>query len=291
MNDIATSRYVVVDGIRTHYWEAGDGLPIVLLHAGGYGENAWNSWHRNIGALARAGRRVIAPDWLGFGKTDKLRDFAKGNARMVGHMARFFSVMGLDDRQLHPDGVDVIGLSMGGTFLVKAMATGGPDPFPVRRMVLVSGGGFSPLNDARTILQEYDGSFEQMRKQLQQVIHAPLWEDDEFVKPYHEASLEPGQWEFVSAPRLRAPFTPRSGDFGNVDDTPYELVSVPTLLTAGAQDKLREAGYAFAIGDKIPDCEVMVFDPCGHCPNVERADEWNALVTNFLDHDRSEGVA
>ena len=282
MSDIAASRYVVVDGIRTHYWEAGDGLPVVLLHAGGYGENAWNSWHRNIAALAGAGHRVIAPDWLGFGKTDKLRDFAKGNARMLDHMIRFFAVMGFDDRELHPHGVDVIGLSMGGTFLVKAMATDGADPFPVRRMVLVSGGGFSPLNESRTILQEYDGSFDQMRLHLQQVIHAPLWEDDEFVKMYHEASLEPGQWEFVSAPRLRAPFAPSRGDFGNVDDTPYELVSVPTLLTAGAQDNLREPGYAVGIGDKIPDCAVTVFDPCGHCPNLERADEWNTLVTDFL---------
>jgi pimeloyl-ACP methyl ester carboxylesterase len=277
----AASRYVVVDGIRTHFWEAGDGPPVVLLHAGGYGENAWNSWHRNIEALA-VGHRVIAPDWLGFGRTDKLRDFAKGNARMLDHMTRFFAVMGLDDRQLHPDGVDVIGLSMGGTFLVKAMAADGPAPFPVRRMVLVSGGGFSPLNDARTILQEYDGTFEQMRLQLQQVIHAPLWDDDEFVKLYHDASLEPGQWEFVSAPRLRAPFAPARGDFGNVDDTPYELVSVPTLLTAGAQDKLREPGYAFGIGERIPTCEVVVFDPCGHCPNVERAEEWNTIVTDFL---------
>lgn len=276
------SRFVVVDGIRTHYWEAGTGSPVVLLHAGGYGENADNSWHRNIGALASAGHRVIAPDWLGFGRTDKLRDFARGNARMLEHMARFFDIMAFSDRSLHPEGVDVIGLSMGGTFLVKAMATDGPVPFPVRRMVLVSGGGYSPLSEARTILQEYDGSFEQMRLQLQQVIHAPLWDDDEFVKRYHDASLEPGQWEFVSAPRLRAPFAPNRGDFGNVDDTPYELVSVPTLLTAGAQDKLREPGYAFAIGDRIPQCEVMVFDPCGHCPNVERADEWNALVTDFL---------
>jgi len=290
MSDIAASRYVVVDGIRTHYWEAGDGLPVVLLHAGGYGENAWNSWHRNIAALAEAGHRVIAPDWLGFGKTDKLRDFAKGNARMLDHMIRFFSVMGFDDRELHPDGVDAIGLSMGGTFLVKAMATDVADPFPVRRMVLVSGGGFSPLNESRTILQEYDGSFEQMRLQLQQVIHAPLWDDDEFVKMYHEASLEPGQWEFVSAPRLRAPFAPSRGDFGNVDDTPYELVSVPTLMTAGAQDNLREPGYAVGIGDKMPDCEVTVFDPCGHCPNVERADEWNALVVDFLGRDSGHGA-
>jgi pimeloyl-ACP methyl ester carboxylesterase len=274
MSDIAASRFVVVDGIRTRFWEAGDGPPVVLLHAGGYGENAWMSWSRNIGPLAAAGFRVVAPDWLGFGRTDKLRDFAKGNARMLDHMVRFFEVMAIDE-------ADVIGLSMGGTFLVKAMAADDP-PFPVRRMVLVSGGGFSPLNEARTILQDYDGSFEQMRRQLQQVIHAPLWDDDEFVRPYHEASLEPGQWEFVSAPRLRAPFAPARGDFGNTDDTAYELITVPTLLTAGRQDKLREPGYAEAIGERIPQCEVVVFDPCGHCPNVERATEWNSLVSRFL---------
>lgn len=275
------SRFVDVDGIRTHYWEAGpettDNVaapPAVLLHAGGYGENAWNSWHRNFQALA-ARRRVIAPDWLGFGRTDKLRDFAKGNARMLDHMARFFRVMALDE-------ADVIGLSMGGTFLVKAMTSPQP-PFPVRRMVLVSGGGFSPLNEARSILQEYDGSVEQMRRQLQQVIHAPLWDDNEFVRMYHEASMEPGQWEFVSAPRLRSPFAPPRGDFGNTDDTPYELVSVPTLLTAGAQDKLREPNYAPGVAARMQRCEVAVFDPCGHCPNVERADEWNALVVEFLD--------
>ncbi len=277
MTDHIASRFVVVDGIRTHYWESGDGPAVVMLHAGGYGENAWNSWHRNIGALAAGGHRVVAPDWLGFGQTDKLRDFARGNARMLDHMARFFAVMDLDGASKP----DVIGLSMGGTFLVKAMASDQPG-FGVNRMVLVSGGGFSPLNEARTILQEYDGSFEAMRRQLEQVIHAPLWADDDFVEPYHRASLEPGQWEFVSAPRLRAPFAPERGDFGNTDDTPYELVDVTTLLTAGAQDKLREPGYAERIGAQIPDCTVEVFDPCGHCPNVERADEWNRLVVDFL---------
>lgn len=267
------SRHVVVDGIRTHYWEAGDGPPLVLLHAGGYGENAWNSWCRNLTVLG-ASHRVVAPDWLGFGGTDKVRDFGRGNRKTLEHMVRFFEVLAVDE-------ADVAGLSMGATLLVRAMAVADP-PFPVRRMVLASGGGFSPLNDARRILQDYDGSFEAMRRQLQQVIHAPLWEDDEFVRPYHEASLEPGQWEFVSSPRLQAPFAPPRGDFGNVDDTPYEQIAVPTLLTAGAQDRLREPGYADAIGARIPDCRVVVFDPSGHCPNVERAAEWNELVVDFL---------
>lgn len=269
----ARSRHVVVDGIRTHFWEAGDGPALVLLHAGGYGENAWNSWHRNIEALAHD-HRVLAPDWLGFGGTDKVRDFGRGNRKTMDHLVRWFDVLDITE-------ADVAGLSMGGTFLVQAMADERP-PLPVRRMVLVSGGGFSPLNDARRVLQEYDGSFEMMRQHLEQVIHAPLWAHDEFVRPYHEASLVPGQWEFVSSPRLRAPFAPARGDFGGTDETPYERVGVPTLLTAGAQDRLREPGYADAIGARIPDCRVVVFDPCGHCPNVERADEWNRLVVEFL---------
>jgi pimeloyl-ACP methyl ester carboxylesterase len=275
------SRYVVVDGIRTHFWDAGDGPTLVLLHAGGYGENAERSWHRNIEALAIE-HRVIAPDWLGFGKTEKIRDFGRGNARMLDHLVRFLDVMAVDD-------ADFAGLSMGGTFLVKAVATGIP-VLPVRKMVLVSGGGFSPLNDARKVLQEYDGTLEAMRAQLQQVIHAPLWEDDDFVRPYWEASLEPGQWEFVSSPRIRAPFAPPRGDFGNTDDTPYESITVPTLFTAGAQDKLREPGYAAEIGRRIPQCDVVVYDPCGHCPNVERAEEWNAAVLDWLRTDGTAGA-
>lgn len=269
----ARSRFVNVDDITTHFWEAGEGEPLVLLHAGGYGENAERSWHRNISKLAQT-RRVIAPDWLGFGKTEKIRDFTQGNARMLSHMNRFLSVLAIES-------ADFVGLSMGGTFLLKDAAT--TRSLPVKRMVLVSGGGFSPMNEARTILQEYDGTMEMMRSQLRQVIHAPLWESDDFVRPYWEASKEPGQWEVVSAPRLRSPFAPSRGDFGNVDNTPYENVAVPTLLTAGAQDKLREAGYADEIGARIPNCTVIVYDPCGHCPNVERADEWNATVIDWLD--------
>lgn len=268
------SRDVFIDGIRTHYWEAGDGPTLVLLHAGGFGENAERSWHRNISTLATR-YRVIAPDWIGFGGTEKIRDFSRGNTRLVDHLVRFLDLMAIND-------ADFAGLSMGGTLLMKAVAEE-THRLPVRRLVLVSCGGFSPLNDARRILQEYDGTIEAMREQLRQVIHAPMWESDEFVRPYWEASLERGQWEFISAARLRAPFAPLRGDFGNLDDTPYERIGIPTLLTAGAQDRLREPGYADEVGRRIPRCDVIVYDPCGHCPNVERAEEWNADVLSWLE--------
>ena len=128
MNEPA-SRYLVVDDIRTHYWEVGEGPTLVLLHAGGYGENAERSWHRNFAALASE-HRVVAPDWLGFGKTEKIRDFGRGHARMLDHLVRFLEVMDVGE-------ADFVGLSMGGTFLLKAMATGVP-VLPVRRLVLVS---------------------------------------------------------------------------------------------------------------------------------------------------------
>ena len=267
-------RCVVVDGIRTHYLEAGEGPVVVLLHAGGFGENAELSWRLNIEALAKE-HRVVAPDWLGFGKTDKVRDFVRGNARMLEHMARVFEVLAIA-------AADVCGLSMGGTFLVRDQAQDRP-MLPVRRMVLVSGGGFSPDNEARQILQSYDGTFEAMRLQLRQVFLDPKWADDDAnVERYHQASLEPGAWEFAASARFRAPFAPTRSDFGNIDDTPYEKVAIPTFITAGADDKLREPGWADAVHQRIAGSRLRVFERCGHCPNVEHAEEWNAEVLDFL---------
>src|SRR5690606_30152672 len=82
------SRYIVVDDIRTHYLEAGEGPPVVLLHSGEFGGAAELSWEFTIPALA-AHYRVIAPDWLGFGRTDKVHDFTQGQARRLRHMRRF----------------------------------------------------------------------------------------------------------------------------------------------------------------------------------------------------------
>ncbi|ANM31895.1 haloalkane dehalogenase [Acidobacteria bacterium Mor1] len=62
--------YVEVDGMRMHYVEEGpqDAAPVLLLH----GEPSWSFLYRfMIPPLAAAGHRVIAPDLLGFGKSDK----------------------------------------------------------------------------------------------------------------------------------------------------------------------------------------------------------------------------
>ncbi len=60
-------RYVEQDGLRMHYVEEGAGDPVLLIH----GEPTWGFLYRKmIPALAEVGR-VVAPDLLGFGRSDK----------------------------------------------------------------------------------------------------------------------------------------------------------------------------------------------------------------------------
>lgn len=62
------ANYFDWDGIRMHYVDAGKGRPVVLLH----GEPTWSFLYRKvIPPLVDAGYRCIAPDYVGFGKSDK----------------------------------------------------------------------------------------------------------------------------------------------------------------------------------------------------------------------------
>ena len=271
------SRYLDVGGIRTHYLDAGDGPPVVLLHSGEFGGSAELCWEFNIGPLARD-FRVIAPDWLGFGGTDKLRDFVAGSDRMIRHMSAFLAAMAIDQ-------ADFAGASMGATMLLREAARPGCR-FPIRRLVVSSGGGFVPDNEERRRLLSYDGTPEAMRAILRANFHDPSWaQDDAYVKRRVEASLAPGAWEAVAAARLKPPTMAPRRAFGQPDTIDYERIRYPTLVLAGAEDKLRLPGYHQALG-RIPDARIVVLAEAGHLLNIEKAGEFNDLVRRFLlDHD------
>ena len=69
-------RYVQAGPIRMHYLEYGDrgGHPVVFLHGSGPGNSAWANFHLNKDAFAAAGYRVLMPDMIGFGYSDKPLD-------------------------------------------------------------------------------------------------------------------------------------------------------------------------------------------------------------------------
>jgi haloalkane dehalogenase len=63
--------YAEIDGLRLHYVDEGDGEPVVCFH----GEPTWAFLYRKLVApLRAAGRRVILPDYAGFGRSDKPTD-------------------------------------------------------------------------------------------------------------------------------------------------------------------------------------------------------------------------
>lgn len=76
--------YVDIGGLRMHYVDEGptDADPVLLLH----GEPSWSYLYRKmIPPLAAAGHRVIAPDLVGFGKSDKPTE--QDDYTYAGHVA------------------------------------------------------------------------------------------------------------------------------------------------------------------------------------------------------------
>jgi haloalkane dehalogenase len=60
-------RYVEQDGLRMHYVDEGSGAPILMLH----GEPTWAFLYRKLIPTLAAVGRAVAPDYFGFGRSDK----------------------------------------------------------------------------------------------------------------------------------------------------------------------------------------------------------------------------
>jgi 2-hydroxymuconate-semialdehyde hydrolase len=272
----ALSRYVYVGGIKTHYLDAGDGPVVVLLHSGEFGSSAELCWEHSIDHLAQH-FRVVAPDWLGYGETDKIRDFVSGTDRMLRHMTAFLDVLDIVE-------ADFIAASMGATLLLRE-AAGSKCRFPIRNLVAVSGGGFVPDNAARRATLEYDGTAESMRRVVSVLVAEQSWaNDDAYIARRVASSNAPGAWEAVASARFKAPFAPARSGLGQPDTTSYESIRVRTLGVVGGRDALREPGY-HDVFHRIPDGRVVVLKDAGHLLNIEQADVFNKLTVRFLQGD------
>ena len=89
--------YVDIDSLRMHYVDKGpsDAAPVLLLH----GEPSWSYLYRHmIPPLADAGFRVVAPDLIGFGRSDKpAKKDDYTYARHVSWMRQFVDELDLND--------------------------------------------------------------------------------------------------------------------------------------------------------------------------------------------------
>ena len=61
-------RYAEVDELRMHYVDEGSGQPVIMFH----GEPSWSYLYRKmVPPVVASGRRAVAPDLVGFGRSDK----------------------------------------------------------------------------------------------------------------------------------------------------------------------------------------------------------------------------
>ena len=107
--DHETRHATVGDDLRMAYVTAGpaDGRPVLLLH----GEPTWSYlWRDVIPVLVSAGLRVIAPDLIGFGRSDKPAEIADHSYAAHVEWVRAFALDALDLRELTIVGHDWGGL-------------------------------------------------------------------------------------------------------------------------------------------------------------------------------------
>ena len=105
-------KYVEIEGLRMAYYEAGQGDPILCMH----GEPMWGYLYRRMmPALAIAGR-VIVPDLIGFGRSDKpVAENAYSYKSHVRWMKKFLAALDLKD-------ITIIAQDWGGSIGLRLVA-------------------------------------------------------------------------------------------------------------------------------------------------------------------------
>jgi len=264
----ATGKDVTVLGFKLHYLEAGRGAPVVLLHGlGGDGSR----WGPNIEPLAKD-FHVFALDQIGFGESDKpLANYHTG--MLAEFLAGFMKAAGLQKASL-------VGNSMGAGV---ALYTAVHYPDMVDRIVLADGGGFRSAAGASAPPPTPEALH---RRQLQNSVTRD--ETREFFRIlFHDKSLVTEKMvDEQLTLRLRAAFTitkmQEAGERGSLSEQEVRAVKAPTLVVWGKYDELANPAGADRLEKTIAGARKVIVDNCGHMPQLERADEFNRIVRDFL---------
>jgi len=259
---------VTVLTYKIHYWEAGSGAPVLLLHGTG-GEGA--RWMPNIKGLG-SDFHVFAIDQIGFGDSDKpLTNYHSGV--MAEFAAGFLKAVGIER-------ATVIGQSMGaGVALYMAVHY----PQMVDHLVLVDGGGVrSAVLSAPPATPNWHA---------RQIANAATREESlEYLKLlyYDHSRITDQMIDDNLVLRLKSAFTidklSEAGGkgLGGVSEEEAANLKTPTLIVWGNQDRVANPTGADRLSAAIPGSRKVMIDKASHYPFIEQADEFNQVVRDFL---------
>jgi 3-oxoadipate enol-lactonase len=257
-----SSGFAEVNGGKIYYETSGAGPAVVLIHGGQLDSRMWDEQF----VLFAAHYRVIRYDVRGFGKSPAPTK-AYADEEDLFDLLHFLKV----------DKATIVGLSLGGRIAIDfALA----HPEKVRAIIPVapglSGFSFSPDTDFWASLEAAQaGDGEKVADLwLKSGYMAPAMGNPKIAPRIRQLSVENAHQfmdNFLFARRLKPPAIER-----------LPQIHAPTLVIVGNRDvnDIHEiAGLLYA---RIPGAKEIVIAGAGHMVNMEKPEEFNRVVLEFL---------
>jgi pimeloyl-ACP methyl ester carboxylesterase len=262
------------------YRDAGpfEGPPVLLLH--GLASDG-GTWDLAIEPLAARGLRVITPDLLGHGRSDK-PDIAYSLASFAGDLRELLDSLGLRE-------VTVVGHSLGGAI---AIYLGYHHPGYVARLALVSSGGLGkrvhPLLRAATLPGARHVLAAALNRRtapvyssarLHRALRIPPATLVNLSRAGRTLATRDGQVAFFTT--LKSVVEP-SGQRGSMLEARYLAEHVPVLIVWTEQDHVIPVGHAHRTHQALPNSRLELFPGSSHEPHRRYADRFAEAVAEFV---------
>jgi pimeloyl-ACP methyl ester carboxylesterase len=264
-------------GLRTHYMEAGEGEPLIIVPGGGPGAAGFLGYSHFISVAAER-FRVIALDPRGSGLTDKPAAEPFSFKHQGDHLHEFIEALCLRD-------VRLVGNSFGAVAFMRYVVD---NPRNVRKVLAISAGMLAPTmgipweNPPNIVEQEW--TRETMRAFLERITRRRDEITDELVDTRVELANLPGASECAGRAARYAmewqddPYEQLTNDMtGRIPKLP-----VPLRLVFGREDKLTPPSLAEKLQALMPGLDVVWFDDAGHHVQNDLPEAFNAMAMEFL---------
>ena len=249
------------------FQEAGQGRPVILLHAFPLSSDLWQPQL----AAVPDGFRLIAPDLPGFGASP---DFDEDPS--IEHMANAVAAL-LEHLGLR-EPVILGGLSMGG-YVALSFARLFPEWLSALILADTRAEADTPEGkanrDKMIALVESEGAPAVMEQMLPKLLGEGTRNEKPEVAETMRA-LGEKQNATAIANALRA-----------LRDRPDALdllpqINVPALVVVGAEDTLTPLDMAKTLANNIPNAKLEIISRAGHLSNIEQPEAFNAALRGFL---------
>lgn len=279
MSNTRRSRFVMVNGIKTHYTESGgDGPVIVGMHGGGHGSSGEAGLGRLFELLGDR-YRVIGLDSIGaYGQTDPV-PLRYGLQSRVDHAAAFVDALCLDR-------FTIMGNSQGAWAAARYAIT---HPDRVSNVVLLSSltigaalGIPLPQTEGMKLLQSYDGTREAMMRLMKGLCARPEVITDDLVDLRQAAATRPGAMEaFTASEKSIAAVRSNPVLFADFDmhvTLPALAKLIPTVFIWGESDIFAPPELGRKLAGMLPDIKFHWLQNAGHQAQTDQPEAVAAIV-------------